>query len=194
MLDENLSEVCPDQSAVAPDVPAVDWFRRHRQRLAQIGMGHLLYATFNWFFDNVLYIFVVYRLGLLVGGVIMTTLSLVASAAILFVYERMEIDWVGAGILARLYMAPSPSRLQRIINWAMCRGNVTIFMVLCIFQDPFITTAYFRQGRFDGLNGRDWRIFFGSVFVSNIYWTLRSGVAATVLVGVWRWLGLGMLK
>ena len=57
-----------------------------------------------------------------------------------------------------------------------------------VFQDPFITTAYFRQGRFDGLRLRDWLLFLASVVVSNAYWTLRSGAVATLLVGAWRWL------
>lgn len=192
MLDENLSDACPDQSVLVPDALAEDWFKRHRQRLAQIGMGHLFYATFNWFFDNILYVFVVYQLGLFAGGVIMTTLSLVVSAATLFVYERMGIDWVGAGGLARLSLVQNPTWWQRIVRWAMGRGNAAIFIVLCLLQDPFITTVYFRQGRFDGLNGRDWRIFFGSVFVSNFYWTLRSGVAAVILVKAWGWIGQGM--
>lgn len=188
MLDENLSDACKDQSVVMHNDLAIGWFTQHRQRLAQIGIGHFLYATVNWLFDNVLYIFVVYRLGLIVGGAIMTMISLVLCAATLLVYERMQIDWVGAGSLVRLTSVPSPSWWQRIVRWAMRRGNVAIFLALCIFQDPFITTAYFRQGRFDGLDGRDWRIFLGSVFLSNFYWTLRSGMAATILVSAWRWI------
>lgn len=188
MLDENQSDAFQDQSVVIPDTLAVGWFKQHRLRLAHIGLGHLVYATVNWFFDNVLYIFVVYQFGLLVGGAIMTTVSLVLSAATLLVYEKMRIDWVGVGSLARLTSVPNPSWWQRIVRWAMRRGNVAIFIALCIFQDPFITTAYFRQGRFDGLDGRDWRIFFGSVFLSNLYWTLRSGLAAAILVSALRWI------
>jgi hypothetical protein len=159
-----------------------------RRRIAEIGTGHLIYATFSWFFDNIVYVFVVYRLGLLVGGAIMTAFSLALCVATLLLYERMRIDWVGAGSLARLSCIPNPSWWQRIIIWATRRGDGLVFVVLCIFQDPFITTAYFRRGRFDGLTLRDWRIFFSSVLVSNFYWTLRSGVAAAILVGAWRWL------
>src|SRR5258706_3694112 len=85
------------------------WVRRNRARLAEVGMGHAVYATFSWFFDNVLYIYVVYRLGLLVGGALMTFLSLVVCAATLLVYEQMRVDWVGAGSLARLSCVPKPS-------------------------------------------------------------------------------------
>lgn len=164
------------------------WIRRNRARLAEVGTGHALYATFNWFFDNVLYVYVIYRLGLLVGGAIMTFLSLVGCAAKLLLYERMRIDWVGAGSLARLSCIPNPSWWQRIISWATRRGAAVIFLALCVLQDPFITTAYFRQGRFDGFRARDWQIFFGSVLVSNFYWTLRSGVVAAVLVSAWQWI------
>ncbi len=164
------------------------WFSRHRARLAQVGTGHALYATFNWFFDNVLYVYVIYRLGLVAGGLIMTFLSLVVCTAILLAYERMRIDWVGVGSVARLAEIPNPSWWQRIIIGAMRRGAAVIFLALCVFQDPFITTSYFRQGRFDGLKARDWQIFVGSVFVSNFYWTLRSGVVAAVIVGVWQWI------
>ena len=173
----------PIESTVSPS-----WFSRHRRRLAEIGTGHAFYATISWIFDNVLYVYVIYRLGLLVGGVIMTLLSLVVCAATLLLYERMRIDWVGAGSLARLSCIPKPSWWQRIISWATRRGAAVIFLVLCIFQDPFITTAYFRHGRFDGLHARDWQIFFGSVLISNLYWTLRSGVVAAVIVSAWLWI------
>lgn len=125
------------------------WLTRHRRRLAEVGIGHFLYATFSWFFDNVLYVYVIYRLGLLAGGAIMTFLSLIVCAATLLLYERMRLDWVGAGSLARLSYIPNPSWWQRIILYASRRGGVFIFFALCVFQDPFITTAYFRQGRFD---------------------------------------------
>lgn len=176
----------PIVSATTSTEPS--WLSRNRARLAEVATGHALYAAFNWFFDNVLYVYVIYRLGLLVGGLIMTLLSLVVCTAMLLVYERMRIDWVGVGSLARLAEIPNLSWWQRIITWAMRRGAAVIFLVLCILQDPFITTAYFRQGRFDGFRARDWRIFLGSVLVSNFYWTLRSGVVVAVIVGAWQWI------
>ena len=118
----------------------------------------------------------------------MTFLSLVVCAITLLLYERMRIDWVGVGSLARLSEIPNLSWWQRIIVWAMRRGAAVIFLVLCIFQDAFITTAYFRHGRFDGIKTHDWLIFIGSVFVSNIYWTMRSGVVVAIFVVAWRWI------
>ncbi len=175
--------------AVSTTTPATQsWFSRNRARLAEVGTGHVLYATFNWFFDNVLYVYVIYRLGVLTGGIAMTFLSFVLCTVMLLAYDRMRIDWVGVGSLARLSEIPNPSLWQRIIMWAMRRGTAAIFFVLSILQDPFITTAYFRQGRFDGIKLRDWQIFFTSLLISNFYWTLRSGVVAAVIVGAWQWI------
>lgn len=170
----------PSETAVPPS-----WLRRHRRRLAEIGAGHAIYATFNFFFDQVLYVYVVYRFGLLVGGAAMTLLSLVGCLVTLLVYERMRIDWVGSGSLAYIEQHPNPAWWQRVVLWATRRGALVIFLVLCIFQDPFITTAYFRRASFDGIRSRDWQIFFASVVVSNLYWTLRSGAVAAILVGAW---------
>jgi len=147
--------------------------------------GHALYGTFNWCFDNVLYVYAVHRLGLLAGGALMTCLAGLQCAATLLLYERMRIDWVGAGSLAHLTTIENPAWWQRVILWAMQRGNAFVFVALCVFQDAFITTAYFRRGRFDGLTVRDWRIFISSVLLSNLYWTLRSGAVAAALSGVW---------
>lgn len=156
--------------------------RVHRRRIAQIGTGFALYGTSNWFFDHILYVYVVYRLGIVMGGLIMTCVSCVICAAMLYVYERMKIDWVGGGTIARIAALPNPSWSQRLVRWAVNHGSVAMFIVLNIFQDPFITTAYFRQGRFDGLQKRDWQVFAASVVFSNAYWTLRAGLLSAVIV------------
>lgn len=172
-------------NAPSTNMPAMSWLMRHRRRLAQIGLGHLLYAGWNFFFDQVLYVYVIWRLGLVLGGAIMTGLAGLACLLTLLLYQRMKIDWVGAGSLAALEKVDSPAWWQRIILWASRKGGAVVFVALCIFQDAFITTAYFKRGHFGRLSGRDWAIFAGSLLGSNLYWTLRSGAVATVLVTVW---------
>ena len=164
------------------------WLARNGRRLAHIGIGHTIYATSSWLFDNVLYLYVIFRMGAVAGGALMTLLSLLICTATLIVYERMRIDWVGSGLLAELSATPNPPLWLRIVDWAQRRGSAVIFLALSIFQDPFITTAYFRQGRFDGLDKRDWRLFLASVVVSNLYWTLRSTVVVALLVAAWKWI------
>ena len=155
------------------------------RRLTTVATGHTLYAAYNFFFDHLLYVYVVYRLGIVVGGALMTLLSLIGCLVTLFIYQRMQIDWVGSGSLAYLETHPNPVFWQRIVLRATRYGAVIIFLALCVFQDPFITTAYFRKGRFDGLTRHDWQVFFAAVIVSNLYWTLRSSALAAILVGAW---------
>lgn len=158
------------------------------RRLSTIAGGHSLYAAFNWSFDNLLYVYAVHRLGLLAGGALMTVLAGIQCAATLLLYERMRIDWIGVGGLATLADAENPRWWQRLLRRAMRKGGVVLFLALCILQDAFIATVWFRRGRFDGLTARDWRIFAAAVLVSNLYWTLRSGAVAALLAGAWRWL------
>ena len=45
------------------------------------------------------------------------------------------------------------------------------FVVLSLRYGPFITTACLRHGAYNGLARRDWKIFLGSVVLSNAAWT-----------------------
>lgn len=68
-----------------------------------------------------------------------------------------------------------PANLFRLLMWLLrVGGDVIAFFALCIWEDPFITTAYLRHGRCDGLTKKDLFIFFASVLVSNGYWIART--------------------
>lgn len=156
------------------------------QRLAQIGTGHALYATFNWFFDNVLYVYVVYTLGMVKGGALMMAASFVQCAVTLVVYQRMRIDWVGTGLLAEIRARRERTRLERALVWASERHPAFIFTLLCVFQDPFITAAWFKQGSFERLTRRDWALFSAAVVVSNLYWILLASLIGQAIATVWQ--------
>lgn len=156
-------------------------------RLTLIGLGHLLYAGFNWLFDHVLYVYSVFTWGMLLGGGLMTLFSLTQCAITLHWYEKMQIDWVGAGALNNWDAQQSTSLLSRLYR-RITDKKQAVFVFLCIVSDPFITTAYFRQGRFDGLTRHDWRIFFCSVLVSNGYWICVSALLGTGIANLWQWL------
>jgi hypothetical protein len=145
-------------------------------RLAQVSVGHTLYAAFNWVFDNILYVYVVFTLGVFRGGTLMMTLSLLQCALTLLVYQRMRIDWVGAGWLADIKHKKVRSRVEEVLAWASNRHPALIFTALCLLQDPFITTAYFKQGRFSRLESRDWVMFLASVVASNVYWIFAAAL------------------
>ena len=156
------------------------------QRLAQIGTGHVLYAGFNWVFDNILYVWVVYTLGVLKGGALMMAASGLQCALTLIVYQRMRVDWVGTGLLAEIRAKSDRTRLERVLVWAGNRHPVVLFTLLCVFQDPFITTAWFKQGSFERLTRRDWILFAGSVMVANVYWIFVASLIGQAIAALWQ--------
>ncbi len=158
---------------------------RGRRRVAQIGVGHTLYAGFNWLFDHVIYVYVVYQFGMVRGGLLMTALSFVQCAGTLLLYQRMRIDWVGAGLLAEIRLKPRRNGFERFLLWADTRHPLAIFTLLCIAQDPFITTAYFKRGQFDVITRGDWGRFILSVIVANFYWVFIASALGHVAVAVW---------
>ncbi len=161
--------------------------RHNYKRFTIIGLGHLLYAAFNWVFDHVIYVYVVFTWGMLMGGGLMTLLSLLQCALTLHLYEKMQIDWVGAGALQH-WNNQEPSSLVSRVFRRISKKPKAVFVFLCVVSDPFITTAYFRNGRFDGLTAQDWQTFIKSVMVSNGYWICFSALLGNGIVTVWQWL------
>jgi hypothetical protein len=162
------------------------WLFGHLRRCAEIGTGHVLYAATGWLLDNVLYVWTVCELGLLKGGLLMGILATLYCAGILIVYQKMGLDWVGAGSINQLAPPEGAAWWQKTIRWAGDRGGWATFTVLSVFQDAFITTAFYRKGHFGPLKPKDWQVFLCSAVVSNTYWTLRSGAVGAVIINVWR--------
>jgi hypothetical protein len=134
----------------------------------------------------VLYVYVVYRYGMLQGGAIMTALSCLQCATTLVVYQRMGIDWVGAGFLSQLRTKTNLSLVERLLVRVSQWSPAAMFAALCVLQDPFITTAYFREGRFGPLARSDWRRFVAAVLISNLYWILVASAVGNLLAATWR--------
>jgi hypothetical protein len=86
------------------------------------------------------------------------------------------------GILKRMKGYEDNSRLTRFMSRMLKKSDPVAFLFLSIKEDAFITMIYLRHGshRYNGMSARDWRIFLGSVAISNIYWTLAAymGISA----------------
>jgi hypothetical protein len=75
--------------------------------------------------------------------------------------------------------------LARLVNHKFW-GDVIAFFLLSIFEDPFITTAYLRHGKFGNLGANDWTRFVASVAVSNGWWILRTTAVVEIARFVWK--------
>jgi hypothetical protein len=63
----------------------------------------------------------------------------------------------------------------RVFAWAIKKNTFTAHIAMSVAFDPFHTTIYLRKGsEYNGLSGRDWKIFFSSAIVSNAWWTIRT--------------------
>ena len=172
---------------------------RHR-RLAQAVAGWGFWYLTSWIFDNILYVAAIAIWGPVFGGGVMTVIAMGITFCFMLFYERGRTDWLGVNAVEEIrrdgfrwvrtlesseyrsriirhlvqIIVFIPRQLSRLVLFLLRQGDVVAFLVLSIQTDPFITTAFLRHGRFDGLRRRDWIIFAASGLLSNFYWTLRS--------------------
>lgn len=139
-------------------------------RAAQWVAGLASYKLLDYAFDYALYPWVIYKLGLLVGGCVMAGLSLLDCLLLLRIYDWLKRDWLGIELVKGLRNYDGTSRWRCALRWLLSRGDGVAFVALSLRFDPFITTAYLRHGNYNGLSRRDWRIFLGSVLLSNAAW------------------------
>jgi hypothetical protein len=165
------------------------WLKKINLKILVI--GHLIFQTFDYAFDYVLYPFVIYKYGPLYGGVAMAALAAAICLGILWVYDLLEKDWLGIETVKELVenffkeeeeMAKKSWKKtgKKILYWVFHRNKVGQFIFLSLHFDPLITTIYMRPGYhlYNGFSRRDWKIFWSSVIVSNAWWT---GVAFVVI-------------
>jgi hypothetical protein len=160
-------------------------FRMKLSRPFEIIIGY----SGNWVmcqgFDYILYPFVIYKLGILRGGIVMAFLSLTVCLLTLWFYDWAKRDWLGIEFLKELKSYEGKSRFRRVFSQLLNRTDTMAFVVLSLRYDPFITTTYLRRGRYNGLSARDWRIFFGSVMLSNAAWAVVCWGGVEAIKKVW---------
>jgi hypothetical protein len=171
----------------------VAFIAAQKKRIAVIGLGYTFGNIFDYVFNYGIYIPVVAMLGPIKGGVVMAIIS--ASTCFLFIkfYDWLKQDWLGIEV-AKEATEYGPTRIRNfnvtsrigkflwwpfsrivlLILWAIKRGGIVAFFALSMYTDPFVATVYFRKESFSGLKKRDWMIFFASLLVGDLYWTLRT--------------------
>jgi hypothetical protein len=141
-------------------------------RVAELTTGITAFKLSNNTFDYALYPFVIYKLGILKGGLIMTLLAAISNILCLKFYDWSKRDWLGI----------------EAIKGMLKKSDPVAFLFLSVKEDAFITMVYMRHGshQYNGMSARDWRIFLGSVAISNIYWTLAAYMGLSLVEWMWR--------
>jgi hypothetical protein len=159
----------------------------YKERAAELAIGFstkgLISGAFDWF----LYPTVVYWLGIVKGGAVMTLLSMLACLVMMKFYDWSKRDWLGIEAIKGLREYEGNKRIGKLTAWALTKGDLVVFLILSVNLDPFITTTYMRHGKnqYNGMSKRDWTIFSSSVIISNAYWTLAVFMGITL--GEWVW-------
>ncbi len=178
------------------DQASVGWFHRHKHRIGLIAIGHTVKQIEEIFFDWIVYAAVVaacvqtwglYR-GSFIALVIMGVLSAVMCLLYLRLYDWSGKDWFGFEALKELRDEEKSGWWGKMLRRLLRIGGIPAFLLLSVNTDPFMTTVYLRHKstQYQGLTRRDWNIFWASVFVSNLYWTLQWTVIIEVAKWVWR--------
>jgi len=156
------------------------------RRAAELATGFLAWSVVDHAFDYVLYPFVIWKLGLWRGGLLMSVLSLLYCLLLLRFYDHLGRDWLGIEFVKGLRVYEGSSRWRRWIAWLIVRSDWIAFLVLSLHNDPFITTTYLRHGAYNGMTARDWRIFMGSWVLANTAWIVICFGGVQALVWAWR--------
>ncbi|MFZ3138659.1 MAG: hypothetical protein WA126_14850 [Thermodesulfovibrionales bacterium] len=159
-----------------------------RYRIAELAVGITTKDLTDRAFDYLLYPFVIYQAGILKGGLVMTFLALIANILTMKFYDWSKRDWLGIEAIKEIKTYKGTRKIGRFTSWIMKKSDSLIFLFMSVKFDPFITTAYLRHGanQFNGMNRRDWKIFIGSLILSNAYWTLACYMGITLVEWGWK--------
>lgn len=157
---------------------------KERGKLSVWVLGILAYNLFVYAFDYMLYPYVIWKLGLVRGFVIMSPSSFGICWLTLVFYDWMKRDWIAIETIKKLREYEGQSKTIRFLSKVLEMSDPAAMLILSIWKDPFICTAYMRKGtyQYNGLTRRDWKILIASVFISNIYWTLVNFGAIQIVL------------
>jgi hypothetical protein len=157
-------------------------------RFTDLAAGITAFKLSNYVFDYVLYPFVIYKLGIIKGGLIMTFLAVVTNILCLKFYDWSKRDWLGIEALKGMKEYEGKSGMLKVMSRMLKKSDLLAFIFLSIKEDSFVTMVYLRHGchQYNGMSARDWRIFLSSHVVSNVYWTLAAYMGISVMEWGWR--------
>jgi hypothetical protein len=152
-----------------------------KNRIAELSIGLSVSNVLEYVFDYFLYPFVIFSFGILKGGIAMTLLSFIACYLTIKFYDWSKRDWLGIEAIKEIKNYSGNNYFRRITAWLMKKSEPIVFSFLSIKFNPFITTAYFRDGKFTRMTKRDWSIFIASLLIGNAYWTLACYMGITLV-------------
>ena len=155
------------------------------RRLFQWAVGLAAGRLIDDGFDYLLHPFCVFYFGPILGGLFVAGASATVCFAILRFYDWSKVDWFAIETIRSWKNYAGRNLLRRAIAAGLNLPKPFAFALLSIRCDPFTVTVFFREGEFSGMARRDWRHFWGSIIIGNIYWTVVCYVGIESIRRIW---------
>lgn len=159
---------------------------KHRRRFGELAVGLLANHLIDNVFNYILYPFVIYHYGILGGGVVMTGFSFIACLLSVWFYDWSKRDWLGIEAIKSMKDYHGERKFGRLIAWFLKKNDFLALLILSVQFDPFITMVYMRNGAYNGMTARDWRVFLASLIFGNAYWTLACFMGISLVEWAWK--------
>lgn len=144
-----------------------------RKRVAVLILGHLGNFVMVYGYDFVVYPYLLLTFGLVQGWIYAVIGSLLLCLGTLWFYDITKQDWLGIETIKLLRDEEPVGRARKFFYHLMNKGDMFAFIFLCLKYDPFIVTVYMRRGSSNhAMTRRDWKVFWASMLVSNLWWGL----------------------
>ena len=169
-------------------------FHKHRAKIAEIGVGLILFEAMNYVYDFAFYPFALTYWGFADGAVIAVVSSLIINVIIFWLYEYMRVDWLGAHALRQLEQEENKSNIAKLMTWLGKKKvhwwekllSPLVFTTLLLPIDPVIVAIHYQREHFNGLKLRDWGILILATLVANAWWLLKVELVLQALFYLWR--------
>lgn len=164
---------------------------RWKERIGLAFIGHGAKNVEEILFDYAIYPAVIAWLGAVYGGLLMTALSAFMCWLYVLAYDWSGKDWFGFELLKEARDGEEvEGRVGGFVQKIARKGDWAAFLALSMYADPFFTTVYMRKGSaaYNGMSRRDWGIFWGSVLVANLWWTVAMTGAVEGIRAALVWL------
>jgi len=159
---------------------------KHRNRFGELAIGVVANKLIDHVFDWILYRFVIYRYGILLGGIVMIGLSFIACLLSVWFYDWAKRDWLGIEAIKSMKEYDGNRKIGQLVAWILNKSNLLAVMILSVQFDPFITMVYMRNGAYNGMSARDWRVFIASLIFGNVYWILACFMGVSLVEWAWK--------
>lgn len=157
-----------------------------KTRIAELALGHTVNEAICYAFDYGLYPLMIFWLGLGWGFVVMAILSFIVCWLTMRFYDWSKRDWLGIEAVKEFKNYTGTSRAGCLLAWVLRRSDPVACVLLSVYFDPFVVTAYFRRGSFGGMTRRDWNIFLLSWFIGNAWWSVVCFTGISAVEWVWQ--------